>query len=219
MPTGINSTTGIAAGDALRFYREFTAKASDELTAWVVMRKAPPLPFLPEDIHGKEVVVFALLHCGDPAAAESEVKPLLNFGNPVGSHLSVQPFAAWQQAFDPLLTPGARNYWKSHNFASLSDDLFDVFTKALGTLPSDFSEIFIAQLGGAQGRVAVDATAYPHRDTRLVMNVHTRWKNASDDANCVTWARKLFADTEPYSTGGAYSNFLTDDVDDPVAAA
>ncbi len=208
-----------AAGDALRFYRDFAAKASDELTTWVVMRKAPPLPFLPEDAHGKEVVVFALLHCGDPAAAEREVRPLLEFGNPVGSHLGVQPFAAWQQAFDPLLTPGARNYWKSHNFASLSDALLDVFTRALGTLPSDFSEIFIAQLGGAQSRVAVDATAYPHRDARFSMNVHTRWEKASDDARCVAWARKLFAEAEPYSTGGTYSNFLTDDADDAVAAA
>ncbi|HKI83931.1 MAG TPA: FAD-binding oxidoreductase [Candidatus Krumholzibacteria bacterium] len=208
-----------AADDVLRFYREFSAKASDELTIWVVMRKAPPLPFLPEDVHGKEVVVFALLHCGDPATAEREVKPLLEYGKPVGSHLGVQPFAAWQQAFDPLLTPGARNYWKSHNFASLSDDLFDVFTKALGTLPSDFSEIFIFQLGGATGRVPVDATAFPHRDTRYGMNVHTRWETAAEDASCVAWARKLFADAEPYSTGGAYSNFLTDDADDAVAAA
>jgi FAD/FMN-containing dehydrogenase len=53
-------------------------------------------------------------------------------------------------------------------------------------------------------------------DARFVMNVHMRWEKASDDARCVAWARKLFAETEPYSTGGAYGNFLTDDA---VAAA
>jgi len=162
---------------------------------------------------------LALLHCRDPATAEREVKPHLEFGKPVGSHLGVQFFAAWQQAFDPLLTPGSRNYWKSHNFASLPDDLLDVFGRALGTLPSDFSEIFIFQLGGATGRVAVDATAFPHRDTRYGMNIHTRWESAADDAKCLAWARKLFGDTEPYATGGAYSNFLTDDAEDAVATA
>lgn len=208
-----------AAAEALRFYRDFTSGAPDELTVWAVLRKAPPLPFLPESVHGTGVVIFALLYCGDPAAGEAAIEPLRAFGSPVGAHIGVQPFAAWQQAFDPLLTPGARNYWKSHNFAGLEDGLLDRFVDAAGSLPSGASEIFVAQLGGAEGRIAPDATAYPHREARYAMNIHTRWDDPADDERCVAWARKMFAATAPFSTGGSYGNFMPDDADDPVAAA
>ena len=208
-----------AAREVLAFYRDFTAAAPDELTVWTVLRKAPPLPFLPADVHGQEVVIFALAYCGDPAEGERAIAPLKAFGAPVGTHIGVQPFAAWQQAFDPLLTPGARNYWKSHNFVELADGLIAQLIAAAGSLPSDASEIFVAQLGGAQGRIASDATAYPHRDTRYVMNIHTRWDKPADDDRCIAWAREQFAATAPYATGGSYSNFMPDDTDDPVAAA
>jgi len=208
-----------AAADALRFYREFTAGAPDELTVWSVLRKAPPLPFLPESVHGTEVVIFALLYCGDPEAGESVLEPLRSWGSPVGAHLGVQPYAAWQQAFDPLLMPGMRNYWKSHNFVTLEDGLLERFVEATGSLPSDASEIFIAQLGGAQSRVAADATAYPHREARYAMNIHTRWEDPSEDEHCVTWARKMFDAMAPFATGGSYGNFMPDDAEDPVAAA
>jgi hypothetical protein len=184
-----------------------------------VLRKAPPLPFLPADVHGTEVVVFALAYCGDPAEGQRTIAPLQAFGAPVGVHIGVQPFAAWQQAFDPLLTPGARNYWKSHNFTGLTDGLRAQLISALSSLPSDACEIFVAQLGGAQGRIAPDATAYPHRDTRYVMNIHTRWDDPADDDRCIAWARAQFAATAPFATGGSYSNFMPDDGDDPVAAA
>ena len=81
------------------------------------------------------------------------------------------PFVGFQAAFDPLLTPGARNYWKSHNFAALSDEAIDTILEFGHSLPSDQSEIFLAQMGGAQSRVAPDATAYWHRDAAFVMNV------------------------------------------------
>ena len=93
--------------------------APDELTVWTVLRKAPPLPFLPEEVHGKEIVALALLYAGDPKQGEPLIEPLRKFGTPLGEHVGVQPYTAWQQAFDPLLTPGARNYWKSHNFSTL----------------------------------------------------------------------------------------------------
>ena len=151
--------------------------------------------------------------------ASTLIAALRAFGTPVGEHVGVQPFAAWQQAFDPLLTPGARNYWKSHNFTALADGLLDQLTAAVSSLPSDASEIFVPHLGGAQGRIASDATAYPHRDARYVMNIHTRWDAPADDDRCIAWAREQFAATAPFATGGSYSNFMPDDGEDPVAAA
>ncbi|RME71618.1 MAG: FAD-binding oxidoreductase, partial [Verrucomicrobia bacterium] len=190
-------------------YREFAAGLPDEMTVWVVLRKAPPLPFLPEDVHGTDVMVLAFCYNGDPAEGEKLIDPVRGFGNAHGEHLGAMPFVAWQQAFDPLLTPGERNYWKSHNFTELSDDLFDVTVKYATEIPDPQCEIFIAQLGGAINRVAPDATAYAHRNTQFVINVHGRWSAAADDDRCIGWARAFFDATAGFANGGVYVNFMT----------
>jgi len=207
-----------AAADVMRQWRDFCAKAPDEATCWVVARKAPPLPFLPEEWHGREVLVLAMMYTGDMAAGEKVFKTLRAVGKPIADVVSPHPFSGWQTAFDPLLTPGLRNYWKSHNFTEMSNEAIDTVLGYAAKLPSPHTEIFIGQLGGATSRVAQNATAYPHRDARFVMNVHTRWEKAQDDASCIAWARKLFDDTAPHATGGVYVNFVSEDEDRVQAA-
>jgi FAD/FMN-containing dehydrogenase len=207
------------AREVLHYYREFTAQAPDELTVWVVMRKAPPLPFLPEEVHGTEVVVLAALYAGDMKDGEKALAPLREFGNPIADVISPHPFTGFQAAFDPLLTPGQRNYWKSHDFLELSDELLDKLIEYVGTLPDPQSEVFIAQMGGATNRVAPDATAYRHRDAQFVMNVHGRWSNAADDERCIAWCRELFDAATPYATGGVYVNFMTEEEEKRVEDA
>ncbi len=199
------------AKEVIEHYRACVEDMSDDLCVWMVTRKAPPMPFLPTEWHGKEVVILAACYAGDMKKGEQELKRLREWGEPIADVISPHPFAGWQQAFDPLLTPGARNYWKSHNFAELSDDLIDVVIDYGGKLPSDASEIFFARLGGATTRVAKDATAFPHRDAEFVMNVHTRWDDAADDEQCVAWAREFFDATAPHATGGVYVNFIPED--------
>ncbi len=180
------------AREVLHKYREFTAQAPEELTVWVVMRKAPPLPFLPEEVHGTEIVILAALYAGDMADGEKALAPLREFGNPIADVIGPHPFVGFQAAFDPLLTPGQRNYWKSHDFLELSDELLDTLIDYADKLPDPQSEIFIAQMGGATNKVSPDATAYRHRDTEFIMNVHGRWSEASDDERCIEWCRHLF---------------------------
>ena len=207
------------AKTVLQQYREFVAKAPDELCVWVVTRQAPPLPFLPEEVHGKEIVVLASCYIGTAAQGEKLLAPLRGFAETYGEHLGAQPFTAWQTAFDPLLAPGARNYWKSHNFVELSDAAIDVILDYAGKLPSTQCEIFIAHLGGHTSRIAPDATAYPHRDANFVLNVHGRWDDKSDDDKVIAWARAFFKDSAPHATGGVYVNFMTEEETDRIRAA
>jgi FAD/FMN-containing dehydrogenase len=207
------------AKSVLQRYREFAASAPEELAVWSVLRQAPPLPFLPEAVHGTPIMALALLYAGEPKHGEPLVAPLRRFGTPLGEHVGVQPYVAWQRAFDPLLTAGARNYWKSHNFATLQDGLFDAVIAAIGTLPSPQCEIFFGALGGATTRPAPDFTAYPHRDVEFVMNVHGRWEHQADDARCIGWARAFFEASAPFASGGVYVNFLTADEGGRVRAA
>lgn len=207
------------AKGVLQQYREFAGQAPDDLSVWAVLRQAPPLPFLPENYHGSKIVALALLYAGDPKRGANLTEPLRHFGTPLGEHVGVQPFLAWQQTFDPLLAPGARNYWKSHNFTELKDGLFDAVLEYLDSLPSPQCEIFIGALGGATMRPAPDATAYAHREVRFVMNVHGRWAEASEDGRCIGWARDFFKAATPFASGGVYVNFLTADEAERVPSA
>lgn len=203
----------------LKQYRTVLQDAPDELTCWVVMRKAPPLPFLPADWHGKEVLVLAMCHCGDLQAGEKAATALRSIGKPIVDVVAPHPFTGWQQAFDPLLAPGARNYWKSHDFIELSDTTIDVLDEAVRSLPGPECEIFIGHVGGAAGRVATDATAFPQRSAHFVMNVHARWREATMDRSCVDWARDIYEATKPEAVGTAYVNFMPADEADRLEAA
>jgi FAD/FMN-containing dehydrogenase len=207
------------AKSVLQQYRAFVAGAPDELSVWAVLRQAPPLPFLPESAHGQGMIALALLYTGDPTEGERLIEPLRGFGTPLGEHVGVQPYLAWQQTFDPLLAPGARNYWKSHNFTELQDGLFDAVVEYIGRLPSPHCEIFFGALGGATARQAPDAVAYAHREAQFVMNVHGRWLDPSEDKSGMAWARDFFKASAPFASAGVYVNFLTADEGDRVTSA
>jgi FAD/FMN-containing dehydrogenase len=170
-------------------------------------------------VHGKEVVVLVPFYVGDAVQGRKLIEPLLRFGTPHGEHIGIHPYAQWQKAFDPLLTPGARNYWKSHNFTELSDGALNSMIKFAGKLPSPQCEIFIGLIAGAANRVPADAMAYRHRDAKFVLNVHGRWDERTDDERCIAWARAFFQASAPYASAGAYVNFMTEEESDRVAAA
>ena len=224
-PVGPEVLTGLVvfpleeAPKVLRKYRKFIAIVPDDLSVWAVMRQAPPLPFLPKEVHGKHVLILALCYLGDPESGRKLIAPLGQLGTVLGQHVGTQPFTDWQQAFDPLLTPGARNYWKSNNFVELKDGLLDVLVEHAKKLPSPHCEIFVAQLGGQLSRVPATATAFGNRDSNFVMNVHGRWTSPEEDEAGIAWARAVYKATLPFATGGAYANFLTAEETDRVKTA
>jgi hypothetical protein len=100
----------------------------------------------------------------------------------------------------------------------MSVDVERILCDAVARLPSDECEDFIGQLGGQANRVAVAGRAYPHRPAEFVVNVHTRWREAADDASCTAWARRLFDALAPHATGGVCVNFMSEDEGQRVAA-
>jgi FAD/FMN-containing dehydrogenase len=224
-PVGPNVFAGLIvfpledAKVVLRRYREFVESAPMKLNVWALLRQAPPLPFLPVSAHGKEVVVLAVFYNGDPNNGEKLISPLRQFGNVIGEHVGPMPYLQWQQAFDPLLTPGARNYWKSHNFTEISDSALDTIIEYAGKFPSPECEIFLGLFAGAANDVASDATAYSARDAKFVVNVHGRWQSPQQDDECIRWSRAFFNAVAPYASAGAYTNFMTADEGERVTAA
>ena len=216
-PVGPEVTAGLVvfpaaqAQQVMRHYRDFVDTLPDEMSVWAVLRQAPPLPFLAADVHGTPIVALALFSPQAPDAVAPMLEQIRGFGQVLGEHVGAVPYEAWQKAFDPLLAPGARNYWKSHNFTRLSDEAIDVVLRYAGAVPTPHCEIFLGLIGGKANTLPPDATAYPHRDVQFAMNVHGRWIDPADDDKVVSWAREFFAAAAPHAAGSVYINFLTQD--------
>jgi hypothetical protein len=97
------------AADVLATYRELTESAPRELTAAMIMRLAPPAPFVPSQWHGKPIAGMLLCHSGaDPAADLAVVRAL---SDPI--LVTPKPYVAMQSMLNALEPKGLHRYWKS----------------------------------------------------------------------------------------------------------
>jgi FAD/FMN-containing dehydrogenase len=196
---------------ALRALSTAMAYAPDTVSCLPVLRYAPPAPFIPEQHHGRPVVLFAMIHAGDPADGEAALAPLRAIGSPVADAVARRPYTAFQSMFDASANAGARNYWKGHYLDTLSDGAIDVLCDGTESMTSRESVIGMLSLGGAVSRQPQDAVAYPHRDARWVLNIQARWRDATEDARHIRWTQETFQAVAPFATGGVYVNFVSGD--------
>ncbi len=202
----------------LQFHSEYVRTLPDEMTVWMVIRHAPPLPFLPETVHGQMVIVVPFVYLGDWEEGEKLIKPIREFGNPHGEAIGMNPWAGWQAGFDGLVPHGARNYWKSHHLMELSNEAIDLIITFAEKMPTGECEVFIPHMEGAPSRVPENETAFAHRKTPFVLNIHGRWQDDDDDARCLAWARNFHSSTQPFANG-VYVNFLSEEGADRVKEA
>jgi len=194
----------------MQFHAEYVRTLPDDMTVWMVVRHAPPLPFLDPSVHGKLVVIVPFVHLGDRKKGEKLIQPIRNFGKPHAEAIGMNPWVAWQSGFDALNAHGARNYWKSHHLKELSSACIDKVIAFAEKLPTPDCEVFIPHMEGAPSRVSEDETAYAFRSSPFVLNIHTRWDAAKDDKRCIDWARDFADKTEQFAQG-VYVNFLSDE--------
>jgi hypothetical protein len=155
----------------LRFYRDWVAETPDELMTIVVHRKAPPLPFVPQELHGKPVVMVVCCWVGDVEEGEKVIRPLKEFGSPVADVCLAKPYVAHQAMFDPSFPPGRWYYFKSCEVARLSDEIIDITVEHSLRIDSPLTSFPIWQMGGAVGRVGDDETAYNGRSAGFTYNI------------------------------------------------
>ncbi|MFJ1705044.1 FAD-binding oxidoreductase [Kitasatospora sp. NPDC088346] len=199
-------------------WREACAAMPDELTTLVNLTTAPPLPFLPEDVHGTRIVVIAAMYAGPAEAAEAAVRPLRTLGTPIADVLGPMPYLGMQALLDPLWTRGAHNYFTSA-FVEPTDAAIDSVLAAHLASPTPFSEVHLHQLGGAFARVPADATAFSQRDASVMCNVIARSPDAAGFDGPTAWARAAREDIARHGNGATYVNFTGDAAEDKVRAA
>ena len=208
------------AREVIDFYRELTSTAPDELSSLLIIRIAPPAPFLPKEVHGKPVAGIAVCYAGPAEEGVEAVRPLKEFGSPLVDLIGPKPFSAHQTMLDAAQPPGRHYYWKSEYLHSIEDGARDVMLANTGEFPSPESALLTMHLGGAMSRVKEEDMAVGHRDVSYIVNIAASCVDPAKTQGCVSWAREFWSAVRPYSTGGVYVNFLTEDEgQDRVTAA
>jgi FAD/FMN-containing dehydrogenase len=202
----------------LRFYRDFVKEAPEELTTLVVYLTAPPLPFLPKEVHGKHLVAIVLCYCGKVEDGQRILSPLRKFGKPVADVIQPMPYTVLQSMLDGAAPAGIQNYWKSAYISGLNDDVIDLILTYGERITSPLSAIHVHQLGGAMRRIGDDATAFSHRDAPFALNIVSSWKEPSENDKNINWTREFFAAVQKFATG-AYVNFMGEEGADRVKEA
>jgi FAD/FMN-containing dehydrogenase len=216
---GVAFYTADKAAALLRFFRDYVEKVPDELTAVAVFLIAPPAPFIPSHLHGAKLVAIALLYAGSIEAGQAAVAPVKSFGPPDVDMIGPIPYLALQTMLDPMAQPGLQNYWKSETLGPLTDDAIATLVAKGATMPSPMTHIDIHHMGGAVRRLGADATAFNQRDARFIVNIVGTWPDPWENAAQIEWTRGVWEALRPFSTGGAYLNFLGDEGEDRVHAA
>jgi FAD/FMN-containing dehydrogenase len=202
---------GEDAKQVLETYREFSAAAPRELTTVAALRIAPPAPWLPKEVHGKPIAALFICHTGKVEDGEALVAPLRKLGQPVADIVMRRPYTQMQSLLDATQPKGRRYYWKSHYMAKLTRESDELAIAHAARIASPHSAIMMFQIQGALGELGPDHSPAGNRDASYVLNVAGSWEKPEDDAVNIKWARDCFEATRPFSTGGTYINFLTEE--------
>ena len=218
-PVGPMITGGLVAHpfeqarDVLKFYRDVTASLPDEMTVFGGLLHAP-------DGSGAKLAAMVAGHCGSPAAGETAMRPLKQFGSPAMDAIGPMPYSQLNGMLDGGFPKGALNYWKSSFLTRLSDEAIDTMIDCFARCPTPMGALLLEHFHGAATRVGVTDTAFPHRADGFNLLVLAQWMEPSDTERCIEWARKTYAAMAPFMAAGRYVNYLGDDEPgDPIAAA
>lgn len=200
------------ARDVLRFYRDTTLAAPDELTMFAGLIHAP-------DASAKLAGILAC-HCGSPAAGETALRPVKSFGSPAMDAMGPIPYSQLNSMLDAGYPKGALNYWKSQFMTSLTDDAIDTMVDCYARCPSPMTQLLLEHVHGAPTRVALSATAFSLRTAGYNMLLLCQWIAPAEGDACMRWARETFEALRPFMAPARYVNYLgNDEGDDPAAAA
>lgn len=211
---GLIAWPGDRVHEILRAYRTITTQAPRELAVWLVLMSAPPLPFVPQQWHGKKICAMAVCYTGDLGDTDDVVAPIRAIGDPIVDLLAEQPYAQVQSYLDGGEPKGMHYYWKTDYAAELSDELLDLTEMLFADCPIPGIECGFLHIGGAINEHDEDDGAVGNRNARYVIGTNGKW--APDEARAAEyqeWIRDAWTRLHPSGTGRTYVNFQTADED------
>ncbi|MBG6240249.1 FAD/FMN-containing dehydrogenase [Mycetocola sp. CAN_C7] len=201
----------------LEYFVSYIRTAPREFGGFPAFQIAPPLPFVPENRVGEPFVALVVCYNGPASEGEKIVQGFRDVAKPVAEGVGVMPYAALNSAFDPLVPPGLQHYWKAVFVESLTPESIAVHMKDGPRVPVVNSTVHFYPINGACHDVASHATAFGHRDANFAVVIAGMWPDVTDNAANTAWVKDYYAAVEPFSQGGGYVNFLSED-DQPQAS-
>ena len=192
--------------------------APEELSGIGNVMTAPPMPFLPEEVHGKLIIMALLVYAGEAEAGERALAPFRALAKPYADMLKPMTY--------PEIYPPEEGAGEYHPVAASLTMFVDRVDRSVAEtivdhLQSSSASMAVAQLrvlGGALARVPVDATAFAHRNSKIMVNIAALYERPEDKATHEAWIAD-FASALRQSDEGAYVNFLAEEGEERIRAA
>lgn len=207
-----------ATADVIAKFMAEAETAPDELSGIANVMPAPPMPFLPADIHGKLIVFAMLVYAGDIQSGECALAKFRSIAMPLADMLKPMTY--------PEIYPPEEGGGDYHPVAASRTMFVDRIDRAvaetiLNHLESSTAMMKVAQLrvlGGAMARVPVDATAFAHRQSKIMVNLAALYNQPEEKEQHEIWVAN-FEDAIRQSDHGVYVNFLGDEGEEKIRSA
>ncbi len=203
--------------EIMEWYHDFIHNAPDDLNGFVTTMIIPGPPF-PEHLHNKQFCGIVWCYVGDLDKASEVFAPILA-KNPLFAHVGEMPYPAIQTLFDGLLPPGMQWYWRADFFNDLGADLRAQHLKFGSSIPTPLSQMHMYPISGAASRVGETETPWAYRDANYAGVIVGVDPDPSNADKITKWCKDYWDALHPYSSGGAYSNFMMDEGQERVKAS
>jgi len=203
--------------EIMKWYHEFLSNAPDELNGFFATLVIPGPPF-PAHLHNKQFCGIIWCYSGDLDKAKEIFKPIMAM-NPLFEHVGVMPYPAMQQLFDGLFPPGLQWYWRADFFNELNADISGKHLEFGSKIPTPLSQMHLYPVSGAAGRVKKDATPWAYRDAKYAGVIVGVDPDPSNATKITKWCKDYWEALHPFSSGGAYLNFIMNEGQDRIKAS
>ncbi|OBX26496.1 FAD/FMN-containing dehydrogenase [Gelidibacter algens] len=203
--------------EIMAWYHDFIMNAPDDLNGFIATMVIPGAPF-PKELHNKKFCAIVWCYTGSQEEFDTLFKTVLDL-NPVFAHVGEMPYPAIQALFDGFFPHGLQWYWRADFFKELSPEVSVQHLKFGSKIPTPLSQMHLYPISGAASRVGAEETPWAYRDANyagVIVGVDPDPKNADTITN---WCKDYWEALHPYSSGGAYSNFLMDEGQERVKAS
>lgn len=203
--------------EIMEWYHQFIHNTPEDLNGFIATMIIPGPPF-PEHLHNKQFCGIVWCYTGDLNKAEEIFKPILA-KNPLFEHVGNMPYPSIQTLFDGLMPPGLQWYWRADFFNELGPEVRAQHLKFGSIIPTALSQMHLYPISGAASKVGTQDTPWAYRDAKYAGVIVGVDPNPANAAKITKWCKDYWNALHPYSSGGAYSNFMMDEGQDRVKAS
>jgi hypothetical protein len=203
--------------EIMAWYHTFINNAPDELNGFIATMVIPGPPF-PDFLHGNQYCGIVWCYTGSQEEFDKLIKPAMEL-EPVFAHVGEMPYPSIQTLFDGLFPHGLQWYWRADFFNELGPEVSAQHLKYGSCIPTPLSQMHLYPISGAASRVGAEETPWAYRDAKyagVIVGVSPEPKESDKITN---WCKNYWEALHPYSSGGAYSNFMMEEGQERVKAS